>query len=198
MRASLGGAAVSLPDCNEIIAEPKHQESSLSEIQSTISVSEIKRILNLPTLKTMHYYKWCWVSVTDCIIPTLVTLINRMFFLKNLSPTFHNNLECVTAERNNLLIDLQTCNVKSVFVHINANICRSIDAHLGVAVVLLDLSAAFDTIDHNIFLITLRTRFVITGTALKWIRSYTSVMGVSKSLWTLCIRILKPFSLLCH
>ena len=39
---------------------------------------------------------------------------------------------------------------------------------------LLDLSAAFDTIDHNILLHRLQHAFSITGTALLWIRSCLS------------------------
>ncbi len=38
--------------------------------------------------------------------------------------------------------------------------------------VLLDLSAAFDTIDHDIMLERLRDRFGINGTAWKWFQSY--------------------------
>lgn len=38
--------------------------------------------------------------------------------------------------------------------------------------VLLDLSAAFDTVDHILLLSILRNKFYITGTALDWFRSY--------------------------
>ena len=40
--------------------------------------------------------------------------------------------------------------------------------------VLLNLSSAFDTVDHNIMIRPLDMSFGITGTALQWLRSYLS------------------------
>ena len=40
--------------------------------------------------------------------------------------------------------------------------------------VLLDLSSAFDTMDHDIMIRRLEMSFEITGTALQWLRSYFS------------------------
>jgi len=40
-----------------------------------------------------------------------------------------------------------------------------------VILLLLDLSAALDTVDHDILLTSLKSKFSICGTALEWFRS---------------------------
>ncbi|XP_046575116.1 uncharacterized protein LOC124283131 [Haliotis rubra] len=51
------------------------------------------------------------------------------------------------------------------------DIRRAVDHGNIAALVLLDLSSAFDTIDHNL-LDRLRHQYGIDGTALRWISSY--------------------------
>ena len=61
---------------------------------------------------------------------------------------------------------------ETALVKIHNDILRSLDARQGVILVMLDLSAAFDTIDHDILLNRLRARLDVDGTALRWLREY--------------------------
>ena len=48
----------------------------------------------------------------------------------------------------------------------------AIDSKKGTILVMIDLSSAFDTIDHSILLSRLELRYGITSVVLEWFRSY--------------------------
>ena len=54
------------------------------------------------------------------------------------------------------------------------DILRALDNRQCVYLVLLDLSAAFDTIDHEVFLSRLRSEYGVNGDVLEWMDSYLS------------------------
>ena len=72
---------------------------------------------------------------------------------------------------------------ETALLHVQNDILRAIDDKKEVILVLLDLSAAFDTIYHNILLSRLQTQYGFTGTVIKWFefylrgRSQTVVIG---------------------
>ena len=61
---------------------------------------------------------------------------------------------------------------ETALVKINYDILRNLDAGKCTVLVSLDLSAAFDTINHNVLLNRLHYMYGITGTAFKWFQSY--------------------------
>ena len=63
---------------------------------------------------------------------------------------------------------------ETALVRVQNDILCAVDEGQACMLVLLDLSAAFDTIDHTILIERLSTEQGITGTALKWLQSYLS------------------------
>ena len=55
---------------------------------------------------------------------------------------------------------------ETALLYVHNNILRAVDEQKAVALVLLDLSAAFDTIDHNIILSRLSKRLGVGGVVL--------------------------------
>ena len=101
-------------------------------------------------------------------------------------PTLEKILEKVVAaelqehlQRHQLLDPLQSAfrpkhSTETAIVKIQNDALITLDKGDGVLLVLLDLSAAFDTLDHPILLDRLKSLFGITDTALDWMKSYLS------------------------
>ena len=93
-------------------------------------------------------------------------------------------LEGVVAQRltsymtdNNLHEYLQSAytpghSTETALVKVQNDILTSIDQHGIVILILLDLSAAFNTIHHDVLFSRMESTLGITGPALEWFRSY--------------------------
>ena len=80
---------------------------------------------------------------------------------------------------NNLFDPLQSAyrdkhSTETALIKVQNDILSALDAGSSAILLMLDLSAAFDTIDHDILLSRLCNVYGITGDALDWFRSYLS------------------------
>lgn len=64
--------------------------------------------------------------------------------------------------------------VETALLKVQNDIFSAVDQRKTVALILLDLSAAFDTVDHQVLLQRMQNKFGIGATVLKWMSSYLS------------------------
>ena len=100
-------------------------------------------------------------------LPYVSKLIEKIVAKQLTSYVHTNNLEeaMQSAYRANHSTETALCRLHN-------DIVSSLDRNECVLLVSLDLSAAFDTIDHQILLARLKRRFGITGKCLQWFSSY--------------------------
>ena len=82
-------------------------------------------------------------------------------------------------ESNSLLDPFQSAyrpkhSVESALIRVKNDIMFALNSDRVILMVLLDLSAAFDTIDHDIFVSRLSSRIGVRSVALSWFKSYLS------------------------
>ena len=66
----------------------------------------------------------------------------------------------------------QLHSTETVLLRVQNDLLRAVDTHEGAILVLRDLSAAFDTIDHQRLFHTLESSFGVKGKVLDWFKSY--------------------------
>jgi DNA-directed RNA polymerase subunit F len=81
---------------------------------------------------------------------------------------------------------------ETALLRVQDDILCALDQRKCILLVLLDCSAAFDTIDHDVLINRLASVFGIKGKALKWFRSYlldrlqsVTINGVESDMWNL-------------
>ena len=70
---------------------------------------------------------------------------------------------------------LEDHSTETLLLRVKMDIMKAIDKGEFVCLVLLDLSATFDNVDHKVLLQRLEQDYSITDTAIKWIHSHLSV-----------------------
>ena len=63
-------------------------------------------------------------------------------------------------------------NCETALMRVHNDILVAIDKHHCVMLLLLDLFAALDTVDHGILVTRLHSKYPISGIAIEWFRSY--------------------------
>ena len=121
------------------------------------------------------------ISNLSFISKTMERLVSRRF-------TAHT-------DKYKLLPDMQSAyrtnhSTETALVRVHNDIVHAVDQGDVAALVLLDLSAAFDTVDHTILIDVLRERFELQGDVLDWMTSYlqgrTQVVSVGSTLSSTC------------
>jgi len=86
--------------------------------------------------------------------------------------------------------------IETALLKVQDDVLHAMDSNKGVLLVLLDLSAAFDTVDYNILLNRVERRLGINGPALAWLRSYltgrvqkVSINNATSDPWELLFRV---------
>ena len=72
----------------------------------------------------------------------------------------------------NHIVNNHMDSTETALVKVHNDILRAVDNNDSVVLLLLDLSAAFDTVDHSILLSRLALRFGVNRQAIAWIESY--------------------------
>jgi len=132
---------------------------------STLKVAHVIPVLKKSTLDANDYKNYRPIS-------------NLAYTSKLIERVVSSQLSA-HCDNNNIRMPYQSAyrkghSTETALTKVQNDLLKAVDSQGGAVLVLLDLSAAFDTIDHTILMRTLEQHIGITGTALRWFHSYLS------------------------
>lgn len=153
-----------------------------ASLQSGVVPGELKQAIVTPLLKN---------GSLDCdLLKNYRPVSNLQFISKVVEKAVASQLSAHLA-RNDLYEPCQSAyrqhhSTETTLLRVSNDLLEAIDSKQSAFLVLLDMSAAFDTIDHSLLLQSLENQYGIGGVALRWFQSYLT--GRSQSV---CVRGVK-------
>ena len=126
----------------------------VAHIKPLLKKSNLDKDL-FPHFRPVSNLSYCSKFLEKCVQTQLNDYLNKNKLFSEFQSSYRKLHSCETA-----------------LIKIADDILQFLDKGKCVFVLFLDLSAAFDTLDHNILLTILQTKFGITGQVLKWFKSY--------------------------
>ena len=147
-----------------IISEIINRSIDEATVPSALKLALIRPLLKKPSLDCESLKNYRPVSN----LPFLLKILERVVFSRLTDYLLEHDLldRFQSAYRPHHSVETLLTNVSSF-------ILQKMDSGLVTAMVLLDLSAAFDTVDHTLLINTL-TSLGVQGKALQWLKSYLS------------------------
>ncbi len=184
---------LTLEDVRELISKSASKHCKLDPAPTWLIKECLELLLPIITLMInlslrLGYFPDAWKCAL--VIPLIKKLGLDLIF-KNFRPV--SNLEFISklVERaavvqlndytgpNGLLPDFASSyrkghSTETALIKVQSDMFESMDKQEVTLLVMLDLSAAFDTVSHTILFDTLESQFGISGTVLAWFKSYLS------------------------
>ena len=146
-----------------VIAAMCNASFSENKVPTKHKTAVVRPLLKKPTLDPSDLASYRPISNLSFISKTLERLVSQRL-------TNH-------IDKHNLLPPTQSAyrknhSTETALLRIHNDLVAAIDKGDIGALILLDLSAAFDTVDHSVLVEVMRERFGIDGDALHWMTSY--------------------------
>ena len=170
-----------LKECSDLLLPTITEILNLS-LSTGIVPSCIKHAIVRPLLKKKHldhdnFKNYRPVSNLPFISKVLEKIVVNRLLLHMEKHNLHETMQSAYKQQHS---------TETALIRVQNDILTNLDKKRGVLLVLLDLSAAFDTIDHTTLLHQLQHRLGISGMALQWFDSYLTGRTQSVSVESVC------------